>query len=61
MAQFRTEAEAKLFVCPFRRDGGQEKNCIASRCMMWRWNMWQTKEHINGYCGMAGVPEPEPE
>lgn len=25
--------------------------CIASRCMMWRWNSQTT-----GYCGLAGRP-----
>ena len=27
-------------------------NCIASKCMMWRWT-----DASRGYCGLAGQPE----
>lgn len=29
-------------------------NCIASECMMWRWQSLPVSKPIDGYCGLAG-------
>ena len=31
-----------------------EINCIASDCMMWRWESKYPENHKNGYCGLGG-------
>ncbi len=68
-----TEEEAKTKWCPmvrinvalnaaqgvgaFNRDGG-DFDCIASDCMMWRWNT-RIKigyKYEGGYCGLGGKP-----
>ena len=71
-----TEKEAKTKWCPMirkygiiEREGKWIKECIASECMMWR---WETEIHIDrsgahpaqqfvtstdrGYCGLGGTP-----
>jgi hypothetical protein len=63
-----TEKEAAESWCPFSRvfDGRIEaavnrdwhgpvdgNECVASRCMAWRWG---DPLHERGYCGMAGKP-----
>jgi len=36
--------------------------CVASDCMMWRWNDWKNRKTLiplkegGGYCGLAGKP-----
>ena len=70
-----TEAEARQLVCPINNVavaarvpsgmgglGGftYPNNCIASRCMMWRWRRRYADDapdsKTTGYCGMAGKP-----
>lgn len=63
-----TEKEAKTKWCPFARsldDGVNVANrewvngrpiaecmCLASNCMAWRWS-----DEIDGYCGLANLPD----
>ena len=55
-----TPEEARDKYCPFRhkevaaiisKNGGEDYNCIAEQCMMWR---WQDKERL-GFCGLPVV------
>lgn len=69
-----TEEEAKTKWCPMVRwygnanqyedvfdNRGYNCTCVASGCMMWRWNYKKEenrdlyKDH-DGYCGLAGKP-----
>jgi hypothetical protein len=61
-----TEDEAKQKWCPMTRDEHHNR-CIASGCMMWRWdysprevkryvevNPESTPPEADGHCGLAG-------
>jgi len=66
-----TEEEAKTKCCPFVRvpwqNGGwavnrddRGSNCIASKCMAWRWGVDDPKTYEGkapGFCGLAGKVE----
>ncbi len=65
-----TEEEAKTKWCPFAPTQFEEvtTDCIASRCMAWRWKARFGTDPVNpencaqlepthGYCGLAGRPE----
>jgi len=67
-----TEEKAKTKWCPMAREIKNSSNgivshnhntvCIASDCMMWRWNRdimvggSGRAEPTQGYCGLAGKP-----
>jgi len=54
-----TEKQSKTKWCPMINLPNDEIKtaalkdicCLASSCMMWRWN---NKDQISGYCGLAG-------
>ena len=66
-----TEEDAKTKWCPMCRSAGwggefsanrgkrgdftDDECCVASACMMWRWNSLAMM-HGHGYCGIAGRP-----
>jgi hypothetical protein len=74
----KTEAEAKKLWCPHARyGGGGDENlgndyqmtnnigakCVASRCMMWRWEVYTSLVegmYREGFCGLACKPLYEP-
>jgi len=71
-----TEDEAKTKWCPYANGGMQTPTstgrarwgCIASACMVWRWNINYVSKpddtnfgrtvvsKTDGYCGLAGKP-----
>jgi hypothetical protein len=67
-----TEEEARNKICPkmiarmylYHRSGATEYDysyCIASDCMMWRWNRKlseteSTERFTHGYCGLGAKP-----
>ncbi len=66
----KTEKEAKELWCPHVRHyifptdpgasgGNGDSICIASRCMMWRWdhNKLVTGDYREGFCGLGGKPQ----
>jgi len=55
-----TEDQAHNKWCPLTKPGSGTDICIASECMMWRWqsksaeeNRWSPRQ---GYCGLADKP-----
>lgn len=61
-----TEEKAKKKWCPYARPAfdGAGVDCIASRCMAWRWKpLFGSDSYAaalpptHGYCGLAGRPE----
>jgi hypothetical protein len=57
---FIIEEEAIKKICPFSIATPSEtffENCQASKCMLWRWGVYQKNGHPNknngGYCGLA--------
>ena len=60
-----TEDEAKTKWCAYREETAMATDrCIASDCMMWKWQIPQnvrvsdsdTGANREGYCGLAGKP-----
>jgi hypothetical protein len=63
-----TEEEAKEKWCPMagQRPLAEHEKCVASECMMWRWNTAGFKycdgdrvdvpSKTDGYCGLGGKP-----
>ncbi len=66
----KIEKKAKELWCPMARSEGSNmvdsgkygvvlSYCIASRCMMWRWdhNKLVTGDYREGFCGLGGKPQ----
>jgi len=59
--QIRWTSHGEGYSDPFE-NRGSNCNCIASDCMMWRWNRdimaggSGRAEPTQGYCGLAGKP-----
>ena len=61
-----TKQEAKEKWCPclqivtqigWKQSSPYSKKCIASECMMWRWEREAgNPNHLGGYCGLGGKP-----
>lgn len=54
----RTEAEARVMICPVltpREPGASPVHCAGSRCMAWR-PLRVAGDEWRGYCGLVGTP-----
>ncbi len=60
------EEEAKRRFCPLLALAQGRDNCVAARCMFWRWSGYKAvpgttglngepNDEAHGYCGLAGA------
>jgi len=52
-----TEKDAKFRFCPLlTTPEGKMRFCVASQCMMWRWDGQGEGPDALGFCGLASAP-----